>query len=611
VVRSIFVISALMTFTLATGLPASDSLKVYQIDEIVVTATRLPVSFRTLPISMDVVRRGEIDLSDANSATDAIASLPGVFVERTGDFGRVDVSIRGLGNMGRRLSVLMDGHPVKMGLFGCTITHALPLSNISRIEVIRAPASVLYGSDALGGIVNIVTSSPPARATVETQITYGSFSTTKYHFFNGATLGSVGYTFSVDRRQSDGHLPNSAYEGTDVSAKIAVTRLPTEVTFFAKYFDGYKEEPALATDPPGTVSDVWNDYRRGSLDLEMRHPVLSGMLSVKLYDEFGEHEFSDGWHSRDHSSGLMAHATWGIRSIGDIDCGLDVRRQSGDRLSEPEGSWSKIEYGAYVFSRTNLTDRISTSVGVRLNSDEISGQTLSPHAGIILRPDEQTSFRVSTSRGFRSPQLNELYLFPSSNEDLSPEIVWSYEVGVDRKFAGIAAISLAGFLLKGSDFIELVRQESPPPMYRFENSGSINFRGAEVAATVAPLPDLQARLSYSYFDPGEKTRGRPGNKLNANIAARLLNTNFTANFEYVGKYYAGNDHTDRIASYTVLDVRVAKTLHHGLGAFFSVKNLLDEDYQVYVEIPGGRSGLYEMPGRRYLAGLTFEWKKSR
>ncbi len=609
--RAISFLSLLTIFGLATSLLAADSLKVYQLDEIVVTATRLPIGYRSLPLSIDVIRRGEIDLSDANSATDAIASLPGVFVERTGDFGRADVSIRGLGNMGRRLSVLMDGHPVKMGLFGCTITHALPLSNVSRIEIIRAPASVLYGSDALGGIVNIVTSPPPARATVETEATYGSFSTAKYHLFNGATLGHIGYTLAIDRRQSDGHLPNSAYEGTDVSAKVALKGLPTKVTFFAKYFEGHKEEPALATDPPGTVSDIWNDYHRGSFDLEVRHRLTSGDLSLKLYDEFGEHQFSDGWHSKDHSRGVMAHSAWNLGSRMDLDFGIDLRRQSGDRLSEPKGSWSKTEYGSYLFSRTDLTRWLSATFGLRLNSDEISGQTVSPHAGIIVKPDYQTQLKLSASKGFRSPQLNELYLFPSSNEDLSPEVVWNYEVGIERKLAEIATASLTGFVLKGSDFIELVHQDNPPPMFRFENTGSIDFRGVEASLTLVPSPLFEARFSYSYLDPKEKTRGRPGNKLNVNLAAQVLKTNLSVNVEYVGKYYAEDNHAQRIPNYTVVDLKLAKEVHKGIGAFFSVKNVFDKEYEVYVEIPGGKSGLYEMPGRRYLAGISFGWTRSR
>ena len=607
--KKAFLLTLVSTAVCVNAVVAADSLKVYQLDEIVVTATRLDIPYRNLPISMDVIRKGEIDLSDANSATDAIASLPGVFVERTGDFGRADVSIRGLGNMGRRLSVLMDGHPVKMGLFGCTITHALPLTNIARIEVIRAPASVLYGSDALGGIINIVTSSPPDRATLEAQATYGSFSTFKYRLFNGATIGPVGYTFSLDRRQSDGHLPNSAYEGTDLSAKIAFRHSPTRVTFFAKYFDGHKEEPALATDPAGTVSDVWNDYRRGSLDLEVRQPVGTANLSVKLYDEFGEHEFSDGWHSKDHSRGIMTHLSWNMNDWIDVNCGLDVRRQSGDRLSQPEGSWSKTEYGAYAFSSNTLTDWLSATFGLRVNWDEISGQTLSPHAGAMVRLGNETQLRLSASKGFRSPQLNELYLFPSSNQDLLPEVVWNYEVGIERRFGNFADISLAGYLLKGTDFIELVPQSTPPPMFRFENTGSIDFRGLEGTLTLAPSPRFQARISYSYLDPKEKTRGRPGNKLNINLAARYLQADFTTNIEYVSKYYAADDHQQKIPAYAVVDFKVAREIHNGVSGFFSVKNLLDEDYEIYVEIPGGKSGLYEMPGRRYLVGLAVQWMR--
>ena len=168
------------------GNTPGDTLAVYAIDEVVITASRLAVPYTNLPFSAEVLTAKDIAVSDANSPTDAAAGLPGVFVQKTGDFGRSDIAIRGLGNNGRQVMVLMDGHPVKMGLFGCTITHALPLSGVEQVEVIKAPASVLYGSDALGGVLNIVTSPPPGDLTLRASTTYGTHSTWKANLFHGA-----------------------------------------------------------------------------------------------------------------------------------------------------------------------------------------------------------------------------------------------------------------------------------------------------------------------------------------------------------------------------------------------------------------------------------------
>ena len=584
---------------------AGDSLRVYGLEEIVVTATRIRIPFESLPLATDVITPRELELSDANSPTDAAGNLPGAFVQRTGDFGRSDIALRGLGDNGRRLSVLMDGHPVKMGIFGCTVTHSLPLISIEQVEVIKAPGSVLYGSDALGGVLNIVTSSPPEGFQVDANTTFGTYSTWKFRLVNGAHIGPVGYVVSYDHRQTDGHLPNSAYRGDDFSAKFASGPGKTGVSLFVKYFDGYKEEPARSTDPPGTESDTWNQYNRGTVDLEISRYIKGAKASLKAYDEFGEHEFSDGWHSRDHSLGALASVTGKVRDIVSLDGGVEYREQWGKSLSAPPGEWSKHEFALYGMSQTSITPRTVGTLGLRWNSDEISGSSWAPHVGLSYDIDSQTKVSLRASKGFRSPQLSELYLFPSSHTDLSPEVVWSFELGLARHLGTIGHATASVYNMKGKDLIELVEQASPPPMYKLENSGELDFTGVEVSVSLYPHEAFETRVSYYYFNPGSHTRGRPGNKLDARAIFRFAGNTVVGDVQYVGDYYANDEHEEKIKSYFVFDARVSRYVVENLEVFFSAKNLLDEEYDIYTEIPGGNSGLYRMPGRRYLLGMAF------
>ena len=135
----------------------TDSLGAYYLDEIVVTALRTERPAKDLSATVSVVTEADIEASNRKSCLDILNTLPGVFVNRTGDYGRADVDIRGIGDRGRSVMILVDGRPVKMGLFGCTVTHTLPMNNVDRIEVVRGLASVLYGSDALGEVINIIT----------------------------------------------------------------------------------------------------------------------------------------------------------------------------------------------------------------------------------------------------------------------------------------------------------------------------------------------------------------------------------------------------------------------------------------------------------------------
>ena len=214
------------------------------LDEVVVTATRTERAIKELPTTAEVITREEIEASNVNSCTDILSTLPGVFVWKTGAFGRADVYIRGIGQRGRRIMVLVDGRPVKMGLFGCTVTHSLPLNNVERIELIRGPLSVLYGSDALGGVINIITRKARKGFEADITLSYGSYDTKKLRLRHGGSFRRFSYYLTGDLRLSDGHLPNSSYNGKDLTAKVGYEISENlDAQFLFKLFDGRKEEP--------------------------------------------------------------------------------------------------------------------------------------------------------------------------------------------------------------------------------------------------------------------------------------------------------------------------------------------------------------------------------
>jgi outer membrane cobalamin receptor len=591
----------------AAGAEPGDSLGVYSVDEIGVRSTRIGLPLGNVAPGADVTAGEQLSSSDANSATDAIGYLPGVFIEKTGDFGMADIAIRGLGDSGRRVMILMDGHPVKSGLTGGTLTAGLPLDGIDQIELLRTPGSVIYGSDALGGVVNLVTTPPSRGFALKANATYGSYSTWKVNALNSARVGGIGYVISLDRRQSDGHLPNSAYSGNSFLAKVAGSSGRTDITLLARYYDGYKEEPATEYDPDGTVPDAWSDYYKGGIDFEVSSRSGGGKSTLKIYDELGGYEFSDGWHSADEYRGLMAYQT---RLFGEstlLNGGVDFRQQLGEVLSPEVGEWSKYEYGFYCLAQFFIRSAAVATAGFRINVDEVSGTTPAPHAGLVYDLTEDTTLRGSISGGFRSPQIDELYVFEASNSDLSPETIWTFELGLTQRFKNRARVTASVYRIDGRDFIDLVERRGhgnkPVPVY--ENVGEIDFRGIEAALTLTPHPSLESRISYGYLDPGRLTAGRPGDKVDAMGLVRISRFTLRADLQYVSDYYAADDYQERIDDYLVVDARIARSLGRDFEIFFSVENISDEEYDIFTIVPGGKSGLYRMPGRRFLFGATY------
>lgn len=583
----------------------SDTSRIYHLDEIVVTATRSEKTVKDLSATVSVITREEIEASNANSCTDILNILPGLFVQKTGAFGRADVNIRGIGDRGRRVMILIDGRPVKMGLFGCTITHSLPLDNVERIEVVRGPLSVLYGSDALGGVINIITRRPTPSEQVDYTFSYGTYDTYQHRLRAGGSRGRLDFYATADKRQSKGHLPNSAYDGEDFTARVDYQVTDgIEATLTAKYFDGHKEEPSPVTDD--ISSKIWNDYKRGAVDFTVSQKLGRWDLFTKLYRNFGDHEFSDGWKSKDFTNGALISSSGKIFPDNELTVGAEFRQQGGERVSEPRGEWKKSEYAVFFHDEQVLKGKIILTFGGRYNQDEISGSEFSPQAGLVLHPRKGTILRGLINKGFRSPQLNELYPFPPSNENLEAERVWNFEVGVNQRIVDGIDVDFAGYRMRGQNLIQTERISGRIPPFQFQNAGEFDFKGLEACLNAQIGREVSGRVYYTYLDPGEKTKGRPGNKVDLLLRYAKEKFFLSMNGQWVSDYFAEDSSKGRIDDYFVINTKMSYQVYTNLQVFLAVGNLLDREYELYVDLPGAQAGLYLMPKRTITAGVRFQ-----
>lgn len=604
----------LLLFTAGmAGEAEPDSLKTYYHEGIVVTPTRGLRPLGDLAQSVSLITSADFGGINARMATDVLDGLPGVFVNRTSDFGRSDVDIRGIGDNGRAILVLIDGRPAKMGLFGCTITHSIPFHNIERIELVRGPSSVLYGSDALGGVLNIITRVPVSPLESGISLSYGSFNTQQYRGSVGGNLAKLNYELSGNYNRSDGHTDNSGYEGSDINGRLGYQiGDKTGLALTGKYFSGTKHEPAPLSGIDDEDWDVWNDYDRWALDLAINTSLKGVEYTLKGYRNQGEHLFSDGWHSTDYTNGGLINAQAALSGHNRLTAGVDFRQQGGEKLFTDDnpgflGEWDKAELGVFLYDEHKmLAERVIISAGVRYNYDEVSGTDISPQFGLVAHLSANTTIRGSVAKGFRSPQINELYIFPPANENLKPEIVWNYEAGIKQRLYDDIHLSLTGFLMDGSQLIETVPHPSPPPMFLFGNSGSFKFTGLEAELRWYYKNLLDLNLTHAFLNPGEKTTGRAGNKTDLKIGIKLGKFDFRISGQHVSDYYAADNSEDKIEPYTVVNSKLSYLFPFGLRPFFAVDNLMDTEYSVYASLPD-YSGIYRMPGRRYTMGVEFNY----
>jgi iron complex outermembrane receptor protein len=220
---------------------------------------------------------------------------------------------------------------------------------------------------------------------------------------------------------------------------------------------------------------------------------------------------------------------------------------------------------------------------------------------MVLNFHSNTLLRLSVNKGFRYPQINELYLFPSSNEGLKSEEVWNYEAGINQKLFPGLSLDFTGFIMKGKNLIEVGANPSPPPMYLFQNIGKFNFKGVESGVRLEE-DKLNGQIYYSHLDPEGKTQGRPADKLSMKIRYNSAKGSLSLDGQYVWNYYAKDHHQDKIDEFFVLNSKVSYKIASYLELFAGVENILDELYQVYVDLPSG-SGVYTMPQRNFSVGF--------
>jgi len=537
------------------------------------------------------------------SALNILNRFPGVFVNRSGDFGRADIDIRGLCQNCRRVAILVDCKTEKMALYGCAVSHAFPLDNVQRIEVVKGPASVLYGGEALGGAVNIITALPQKRFETELNAFYGSYNTSQFNVKHGGNLDRFKYYFTFDRRQTDGHVDNADYSGYSATGKVVYEISDTlGISMQAKYFDGKKYEPGTIDSP---LTDFWNDYKRGAIDITVNKKWQENDLQLKLYRNFGKHQFSDGWDSRDHTNGAMLRFTY--RGIGnnELTVGGDIRYFGGKSFNYPVGKWDKHEGSIFFQNEYILNTRWIFSAGLRLQMDSLYGQELCPRIGMVYHPGQHTALRAVISKGFRSPQLNELYMYPSANPDLEPERVWNYEIGIDQAIGKRVTLKVSLFHMKGDNMILTIPNSSPPPMYVFSNSGEFSFYGIETELEAFLNRYLSGTISYAYMDHQDYTKGRPGQKADFSLTFHRKRLTTVLRGQYVDDYYAEDYSRGKIPAYFLLNARIAFDLTANLQLILDANNILDENYVIYGEFPGMTAGLYQMPGRNFQVGVRY------
>lgn len=605
--------TVVISVTSATAENINDSLT---IQEVVVTGTRMATDARYLPMTVSVIGREQlIEQHQSNILPTVMQQVPGVFVTSrsmmgygvsTGAAG--GINLRGISGGTGQLMVLIDGHPQYNGVYGHPIADSYQTLMAERVEVLRGPASLLYGSNAMGGVLNIVTRAMPSdgmKTTVNLGI--GSYGTVQADAANQWHCGKMGGSMALQYGRTDNHRPRMGFEqyGGDVKLTYDIsqhwnTYLSADITHFNASYPGTTAAPMYG-------ADQWITRGVVSAALENHYGTSSGAISV--YSNFGRHKIDDGsadpsaptqryFRSKDALTGISLYESMSLFAGNHLTVGMDymhiygrayyTSKETGEVMDTPNkqsGRSYRNEVAGYVDVRQDVAEILTISAGVRVDHQSVSGTEWVPQAGLVLRPLSTGELKAIVSKGFRNPTMRELYLYPPSNEELKPERMWNYELSW-RQRLGTLTYGANLFYLKGDNLIQTLPVDGKP---RNVNTGEVKNYGVEAEAQWAINSHWSVTTNHSYLHMENPVVAAPTYK--GFVGADWRNGRWTVNagVHFINGLYTAVGDDEEKENFCLVNLSATYAMNKTLSLWVRGENLLAQEYEINQGYPMPRA----------------------
>ena len=614
----IFVLFALFLLSAVAEAVGQDSTRTYEMDPLVITGTRITRQKSEIPASISVISRKEIENNTQVNILPVLANkVPGLFVNErnivgygVGPDSGGNISIRGVsGTPNTRILMLIDGQPQFMGIFGHPIADAYTGSDIERVEVIRGPGSILYGSNALGGAVNLITRQPEEGLMLYGKGAYGSYNTSLFTGSVGFNKNKFNVFGSVNYERTDGNRSdaNDAFKNTTGYLKLdyQITK-NLNLSLDGNIIDAKYNFPGSVENPQDTAR---RDFlrSRAAVALENRYEKVEG--AFMFFYNYGDHAFTDGFRSNDHNYGLTFYQNLKLFKGNVITVGYDFKKFGGQATNIytpefiPNGfdtDHEITENDLYALFQQNIK-KFSFDIGYRYVNNSNYGNQHVPAAGISYRFTPNTFLKASATKGFRSPAIVDLFLFPTSTDTLQAEELWNYELTWGQSFIERKLdFEITGFIIDGENMIQEVLISAPPPIK--QNTGAFTNKGIEFSANYNPLSKLNFNLNYTYLSTSEEFKYAPKNEINFHGFYDLNPVSFMLLLKYVNglNTFITPQEVTKV-NYTLLNLKVNWHAARWLNVFVEGNNLFDTAYEIDRGFP--------MPGINLLAGVELRYRK--
>ena len=568
-----------------------------ELGQVVVTATRTEVEISDSPQPISVITKEEIINTPDQTIPEIIQRAAGVLITNNGPIGSITTAnIRG--SEAGQVLIMIDGRRINDAQNGQFDLSSLPLSKdeIERIEVLRGGASALYGADAMGGVINIISKSPTHEPYARVSSSFGRFGTQEFSLSHRWKPGPLGYGLFASRGRSEGYRPNSDYDSWVLGGELYYD-LPWkgEIKLSAR---NIQKEVGL----PGSITFTDPDDRQKDnltqIDLNYRDKIGSNVsVNFRGYQNIYRQIFDSGTQGpnvgppvlhKSYATGGDLQATASIGSANLVTGGVEAIQNRVD--SDAVGVHQSTTGAIYLQDEIEVAKPLTVILGLRYDYNSLYQNQWDPRVGVLLRLPWDTRLRASVARSYRAPTFNDLYwpadAFVAGNPNLQPEKAWSYELGGEKKFGDLAIFKVAAFYRDVTDLIHWA--PGTDFVWRPTNVQTAHIWGGETELVFYPLKGLAIPLNYSYLYPRDESTGEPITNKPKHIVNAGVEyvTPFGLKSSLKGRYvrYYVNSTSTLNREYFIVDARVAyefKIYQKLRGeAFVSLTNALDRDYQV-------------------------------
>lgn len=610
--------------------PEQETGQEFSLDEYVVTASRVAVRTAETAASVTVVTQEEI-------AREGLTSIPEI-LQKTNvsvEIGNTDSMVTINGD--DRVLIMVDGRrmnwdqTIGIGRSGVDLNAQLPnVRDIERVEIVRGPASSLYGSDAAGGVINIITRKA-AGTDIVFSADHGNWGLQRYNLSVGDTVNGLGYRITAERKRQDyfeykeagtgqtKRMPNSAYERDRISLRLdQELNSGDSVSFYTDYTDA-KFGYALAAPGFSHQPNAYKDYRDYSMDLTYRWRRSSGESWLKVYQNYVDFDI---YHFMEKPA--MGYPGF-TRSVTNRANGVSWQQnwQLGERHMLVGGAeWRQTHFdiptdtideklsnrAVFLEDRWKLPADWTITLGARYDEHSNFGGKSTTRVTFNREVNRTTNVFASWGQVFKAPLMEEMYGslgLIAGDPNIRPESGETVTAGINTRLKNGMKLQANIFSSHIDDAIVMVPDGM---MYRYKNLNEQKRRGGEVSLSHQLSPQWQVSAAYTYVKKENKegTGSFVEDPDNSQPSGYRLGIGYRQDGWDAGLSLRGasgrslSSYTDK--SYWVMDLMVNRQLSETARAYVKVYNLTNEAYELSGYLMHG-AGAFPMPGRNFYFGV--------